>query len=188
MNSRRTLITVAIVLLNDIAAARDSHQPNTSHRQPKAMRPSMDQAAFWKLIATARSGAANDEVFVERMAAVLRRLSPDELLEYERQFDRVHAESYGWKLWGAAYLINGGCSDDGFEYFRAWLTAQGQPCFREGHRKSRLAGLSLALAVVLGAGTSGRFLGQDLDKVVGDRRAHSKSDRHIQSPSGAISR
>ena len=22
------------------------------------------------------------------------------------------------ELWGAAYLINGGCSDDGFEYFR----------------------------------------------------------------------
>src|SRR5438093_10687165 len=27
---------------------------------------------------------------------------------------------------GAAYLINGGCSDDGFEYFRDWLISRGQ--------------------------------------------------------------
>jgi len=26
---------------------------------------------------------------------------------------------------GAAYIINGGCSDDGFEYFRRWLVLQG---------------------------------------------------------------
>jgi hypothetical protein len=36
------------------------------------------------------------------------------------------AESYRWDLWGAAYLINGGCSDDGFDYFRGWLLSQGR--------------------------------------------------------------
>ncbi|HEV2172244.1 MAG TPA: DUF4240 domain-containing protein, partial [Nitrospira sp.] len=28
--------------------------------------------------------------------------------------------------WGAAFVINGGCSDDGFEYFRGWLMLQGR--------------------------------------------------------------
>ena len=36
-------------------------------------------------------------------------------------FDRLLYEkidaAYRWSLWGAAYVINGGCSDDGFEYF-----------------------------------------------------------------------
>ncbi|TYB52801.1 DUF4240 domain-containing protein, partial [Nonomuraea sp. PA05] len=32
-------------------------------------------------------------------------------------------------LWGAAYLINGGCSDDGFEYFRCWLVGQGREVY-----------------------------------------------------------
>jgi hypothetical protein len=89
----------------------------------------MDRAGFWKLIETARAGAEDDGEFLERMAAVLRQLGPDELIGYEQEFDRLHAESYGWALWGAAYLINGGCSDDGFEYFRAWLIAQGQDHF-----------------------------------------------------------
>jgi hypothetical protein len=29
-------------------------------------------------------------------------------------------------LWAAAYLINGGCSDDGFDHFRGWLIANGR--------------------------------------------------------------
>src|SRR6185369_16521467 len=36
------------------------------------------------------------------------------------------AAAYRWDLWAAAYIVNGGCSDDGFEYFRAWLISQGQ--------------------------------------------------------------
>ena len=33
---------------------------------------------------------------------------------------------YTWDLWGVAYILKGGCSDDGFEYFRAWLIARGR--------------------------------------------------------------
>ena len=39
------------------------------------------------------------------------------------------AASYREDLWGAAYLINGGASDDGFEYFRGWLMTQGRAVF-----------------------------------------------------------
>jgi hypothetical protein len=31
--------------------------------------------------------------------------------------------------WGAAYLANGGCSDDGFDYFRGWLIGQGRKVY-----------------------------------------------------------
>jgi uncharacterized protein DUF4240 len=50
-------------------------------------------------------------------------------VEFEGHFTELRAESYSWELWGAAYLMNGGCSDDGFEYFRAWLIAQGREIF-----------------------------------------------------------
>jgi hypothetical protein len=42
----------------------------------------------------------------------------------------MHSGSYTWALWGAAYLINGGCSDDGFDYFRGWLICQGRDVFQ----------------------------------------------------------
>ena len=32
-------------------------------------------------------------------------------------------------LWAVAYIVLGGCSDDGFDYFRFWLIAQGRKVF-----------------------------------------------------------
>jgi hypothetical protein len=55
-------------------------------------------------------------------------------------------------LWAAAYLINGGCSDDGFEYFRCWLIAQGRQVFEQ----SRAAPDSLAELPVIGPPRIGR--------------------------------
>jgi Protein of unknown function (DUF4240) len=89
----------------------------------------MDLRAFWNIIGDARSGARDDKDFLRRIDARLRMLKPEELMEFESHFEKIHTESYSWNLWGAAYLMNGGCGDDGFEYFRAWLIAQGKQTF-----------------------------------------------------------
>ena len=60
------------------------------------------------------------------LVAALRQRSVDDVLAYEWIEGELLAESYSWDLWGAAYLINGGCSNDGFDYFRGWLLAQGR--------------------------------------------------------------
>ena len=39
------------------------------------------------------------------------------------------ADSYRSSLWAAVYVINGGCSHDGFDYFRGWLMLQGRETF-----------------------------------------------------------
>lgn len=56
----------------------------------------------------------------------LLRLSDDQLLSFERLHFAFMYRAYTWELWGAAYVINGGCSDDTFEYFRAALIALGE--------------------------------------------------------------
>src|SRR5262245_2064059 len=89
----------------------------------------MDRDAFWTIVDDARSEAVDDEEFLEAIESRLRALKSDELVEFEGHFTELRAESYSWELWGAAYLMNGGCSDDGFEYFRAWLIAQGREIF-----------------------------------------------------------
>ena len=91
----------------------------------------MDLDAFWRIVDDARSNAADDGVFLRRIAARLRKLEPEGLIEFENQFEKLHTESCSWNLWGAAYLMNGGCSDDGFDYFRAWLMAQGRGPFEK---------------------------------------------------------
>ena len=55
--------------------------------------------------------------------------SAGRVLEFHRELQKQLALSYTWNMWGAAYIINGGCSDDCFEYFRAWLVMQGRRVF-----------------------------------------------------------
>jgi len=56
-------------------------------------------------------------------------LSNDEMIAFIADYQKYHAEAYRWDLWGAAYLINGGCSDDGFIDFRDWLVARGRAVY-----------------------------------------------------------
>jgi hypothetical protein len=89
----------------------------------------MDRAAFWTVIDDARSCAEDDRAFMTRLGVRLRTLSPQELTQFQTHFDEVHDGSHTLGLWGAAYIANGGCSNDAFDYFRAWLIGQGQETF-----------------------------------------------------------
>ncbi|WP_089158052.1 DUF4240 domain-containing protein [Micromonospora sp. NBS 11-29] len=85
---------------------------------------------FWQLIDQARAGAGGEaDAVAARAVALLSERDPAEIIGYAHHQQRVLAASYRVDLWGAAYLINGGASDDGFEYFRGWLMAQGRAVF-----------------------------------------------------------
>lgn len=67
----------------------------------------------------------------EELRRLLSKLPPEELLDFDNHFtERVNA-AYHWDLWGAAYLIAGGCSDDGFVDFRSWLISMGLRVFED---------------------------------------------------------
>ncbi len=83
---------------------------------------------FWAMIDATRSVDDPSEHAEALQAALARRTAAD-IIDFEKHMADLLATSYTWKLWGAAYLINGGCSDDGFDYFRGWLIAQGRSVF-----------------------------------------------------------
>ncbi|MET7288968.1 DUF4240 domain-containing protein [Streptomyces sp. NPDC005573] len=92
----------------------------------------MDRDQFWRLVAAARDRAADPqegESVAREATAMLAARSAEEIVAAQQALWDLMAESYTNPLWAAAYLLNGGCSDDGFEYFRAWLIAQGRETF-----------------------------------------------------------
>jgi hypothetical protein len=89
----------------------------------------MDTNKFWDLIETAREGSADGSETAARLKGLLDRLPPDEVLAFQQEIWQRLNESYRWDLWAVAYIVNGGCSDDGFEYFRGWLISQGRQYF-----------------------------------------------------------
>jgi hypothetical protein len=79
----------------------------------------MDREQFWALIEAARTATGGDcQAQAADLVAALGQRPVSEVLDYDRIHGQLMAESYHLDLWGAAYLINGGCSDDGFDYFR----------------------------------------------------------------------
>ena len=108
---------------------------------------------FWAVIdrATADRPGSPDEV-AKRAVADLGTRDPDEIVAWGRHLDKVMAASAKEDLWAAAYLINGGCSEDGFDNFRGWLIAHGRDVVAKAVREPD----SLAdLPTVQAAATSG---------------------------------
>src|SRR5437588_11064610 len=104
----------------------------------------MDEAQFWTIIEAGGNKARADP---ERQLAAARKrlakLSPEEIRAFHRHFNQKLADAYTWDLWGAGYLINGGCSDDGFHYFRAWLISRGRAVYEAAvANPDSLAGLT----------------------------------------------
>ncbi|QWA25807.1 DUF4240 domain-containing protein [Streptomyces osmaniensis] len=97
----------------------------------------MNRQEFWDLVAAARDQVARDQVqapypceaIASAATALLASRPAEEIVAAERVLWDLMSESYSKPLWAAAYQINGGCSDDGFDYFRGWLIAQGREVF-----------------------------------------------------------
>jgi hypothetical protein len=91
----------------------------------------MSNSRFWALIDTTTVFESNPERQLIALRAALEKLSIEEIEAYEAAFDDEMKRSYSWDLWGAAYVVHGGASDDGFEYFRCWLISKGQALFEK---------------------------------------------------------
>lgn len=90
----------------------------------------MDETEFWALIESSRAKAKKDpERQMEALQTKLEKLPAAEIVAFDRIFGTVHAAAYRWDLWAAAYIIEGGCSDDGFMDFRSGLIALGRDTY-----------------------------------------------------------
>ncbi|MFG2480844.1 DUF4240 domain-containing protein [Streptomyces fagopyri] len=94
----------------------------------------MNRQQFWQLVEAARDQATDpdDGQEVARHAsAVLATRPVREIIAAQQVLWDLMAHSYTNPLWAAAYTVNGGCSDDGFDYFRGWLITQGHETFEQ---------------------------------------------------------
>lgn len=102
----------------------------------------MTEDQFWEIIDRTTEFGADQNRQMKALTEELRKLSADKIQAFARRFDTVLRESYSWDLWGAAFVIMGGASDDSFEYFRVWLVSRGRATFEAAVKNpDRLASL-----------------------------------------------
>lgn len=103
----------------------------------------MDETEFWELIDGTREATGSDpddqaDALVERLLG----LDPESVLDFSRHFEARYNRAYRWDLWGAAWVLLDGASDDAFDFFRCWLIGQGREVFEGAlHSPDDLAGL-----------------------------------------------
>ena len=91
----------------------------------------MSDDSFWALIGATAVFESDPERQLAALRDALAKLSVNEIEAYEVAFEEQLTRSYSWDLWGAAYVVHGGASDDGFEYFRCWLISKGRAVFEK---------------------------------------------------------
>jgi hypothetical protein len=88
----------------------------------------MTSNQFWQIVDATR--AATQEEQLEMFRQQLRRLAPEELIDFQRIFTERFFAAYNWDLWVVAWLCEGGlCSDDSFMDFRTWLISRGRAVY-----------------------------------------------------------
>ncbi len=80
---------------------------------------------FWQIIDKVK---CSDDLVIG-LEIMLWNLSKQELIAFNEHFRFAHYKANTWDIWGAAYLINGGCSDDGFIDFRNGLILLGKEIY-----------------------------------------------------------
>jgi hypothetical protein len=87
----------------------------------------MEWDQFWRIIGAAYRADPFDHF--EAVNAELDQLPWFGVVAFQARLDEAVAAADRPDLWGAATLIQGGCSDDAFVDFRAWLVGRGQEVY-----------------------------------------------------------
>lgn len=123
-------ILVKAGLIEEIFSARKDFELNLAVKTSQSSDwRIMSSSLFWDFIQKAKQSSERSDERAYELSCMLMNLEPSEIVRFERIFYEKMSASYTWDLWAAAYLAFGGCSDDGFEYFRAWLISEGRENF-----------------------------------------------------------
>ena len=89
----------------------------------------LDENIFWNIIDLSLKNTNNiddQEIF---LVQEIEKLTPEEIIGFRLRTDKLLYDTYNSEMWCAGYLMNGGCSDDGFEYFRNWVISRGKDVY-----------------------------------------------------------
>lgn len=87
----------------------------------------MSDDLFWEIIEGDRGATLGERI--EQLPERLAGFKPKAIRDFEKLLRTKWNEVYRTDVWALAYLLRGGCSDDAFMDFRAWLIMQGRQVF-----------------------------------------------------------
>ncbi len=91
----------------------------------------MDEGQFWKLISDSLLQANSEEEQEKFIQEELEKLNHEEIVGFSLRSEQLMVDAYTSELWCAGFLINEGCSDSSFDFFRSWLVTRGKEVYEK---------------------------------------------------------
>lgn len=89
----------------------------------------LDEQVYWNIVSTSLKKSNNEYEQEAILIKEISKLSPKEMIGFRLRTDKLLYDTYNSDMWCAGYILNGGCSDDGFEYFRNWVISRGKEIY-----------------------------------------------------------
>lgn len=96
----------------------------------------LDEGKYWEIVdrsVKSRNSKINQRYF---LIAEIEKLSPEEMVGFRLRTDQLLYDTYTSDMWCAGEIMNGGCSDDAFEYFRCWVISRGKEVYNQAKETS----------------------------------------------------
>ena len=89
----------------------------------------LDETIFWNIVDSSVKNTKNQEAQELFLVNEIEKLTPKQMIGFRLRTDKLLYDTYNSEMWCAGYIMNGGCSDDGFEYFRNWIISRGKKVY-----------------------------------------------------------
>lgn len=86
----------------------------------------LDETVFWNIVDLSFENTQNQDDQERFLVKEIEKLTPKQMIGFRLRTDKLLYDTYNSEMWCAGYIMNGGCSDDGFEYFRNWVISLGK--------------------------------------------------------------
>ena len=101
----------------------------TNTIQPEKTAEMLDEEVFWRIIEKSLTSTTNQEAQEQFLISEIEKLTPKQMVGFRLRTDYLLYHTYNSEMWCAGSIMNGGCSDDTFEYFRCWVISRGKDTF-----------------------------------------------------------
>ncbi|MDO6814060.1 DUF4240 domain-containing protein [Tenacibaculum soleae] len=103
--------------------------PKTYNQEIEKTSEMLDETIFWNIVDSSVKNTKNQDAQERFLVKEIEKLTPKQMIGFRLRTDKLLYDTYNSEMWCAGYIMNGGCSDDGFEYFRNWIISRGKDTY-----------------------------------------------------------
>ena len=108
---------------------RKAHKVRLAAQDLEKTSEMLDEDIFWKIVDASVVNTEEEMAQGVYLINEIEKLSPKQIIGFRLRTDKLLYDTYNSAMWCAGYIMNGGCSDDGFEYFRLWVISRGKEVY-----------------------------------------------------------